>query len=253
MIKNYFIELWTIIKNAFKFSNTTFKSHLLKIWGLILIQILALVPVLCICHNGSFMDLSIISKILFILGIIISIPAFFFMFKLVFNLASLACEKENLSNKKIIFSLLSLGFFNLLPFIVFSILFSIYEIFPQYINLLKNTFIIFTVTYYFLMSLSIASVALWQENKNFLAILKSIKHSFKQILFVVPIFSLIFIIASAILFLILWCVSFVNIYTDFLTQTAVDSIHLVANIYTPYIISGFYIALQSNILKRSNQ
>lgn len=253
MIKNYFIKLWEIIKNAFIFSNKTFKEYTLKIWGTILIQIGTLTPVLSIINQNDITSLSLVEKTILILGFIVFIFSFFFMYRLVFDLASFAFDKEKLSNKKIIFSLLTLGLLNLIPFIVFQILIAIALNVPNSAQILSIVSSVFSIIFYFLLCLSIASIVFWQDKKNIIAILKSIKVVFKKTHYALPLFSIIFIIASLILFLIMTAVTLINFYTNIFTNSTMNTIQTVANVYTLYLISGFYIGIQSEILKSSNQ
>ena len=253
MFKNYFINLGKILKNTFIFGKNTFKSHTLKIWLLIIFQVILAIPLLYFVKEIGFMNFSTAYKILSIVAFGVFLAIFFAMFKKVFNFASFGLEKENISNQRIIKSLLILGLLNCIPFLMLITLFSLAQIIPALGAYLKIFLNIFTFLFYFAMSLSIASIVLYRNKNVFISILKGLKIFFKKILLTLPIFALIFLLAAIISYLSSTLLYAIFIYFNYLNENLVNSIHAIMNVYSLYVICGLYIGSQVAFLKGENE
>ena len=175
------------------------------------------------------------------------------MFRKIFNLASLAVEKDKLSNFKILKSLLALGIINCIPFLTFLLFLILAQVMPNFGYIFKICLNIFTYFFYFATSLSIAAIAKWQDRNIIVAILKSIKIFFKNIGKVVPVFFIFFIFASLIVFLICATLYAFAIYFNYIDENLANAIHTVVNAYSLYVITGLYIGAQAKFLEGYNE
>lgn len=253
MLKKYFNSFGEIFKNAFLFSKETFKKHGLLIWLLIISQMFLIIPVLYFSKEFGFLNFAFGYKILASLALIAYFILFFVMFKKVFNLASLALKKENINNSRIIKSLLTLGIFNCIPFFMLLIFYNLALAFPNTGIALKIILSIFTFIFYLSMSLSIVSISKWQNKNIFVAIFRGIKTFFKKIHLTLPIFLIVFAFGTIISYLICTLIYAILIYSNFINENIVNTIHAIVNVYSLYIICNFYIGLQANVLEGENE
>ena len=249
MLKQYFIELGEIFKFSGLFFVKNFKKENLIIWLLILFQMVLAIPLLYFQKALGFGNYTLLWKILSILGLGAFAILFFFMFKKVFKLATKGLNKEKLSTSKIIKSLLILGAFNCIPFLIFLLFYYLAQAIPGSGYFFRICLNLFTYIFYFAMSLSIAAIAKWQDKNIVAAILKSVKLFFKKIGIVIPVFFLFFVIASAVVFLICAGLYTIAIYFNYISENLVNSIHAIVNVYSLYVIAGLYIGAQIKLLE----
>lgn len=252
MLKNYFISLNDIFKNAFIFAKNTFKNNMPLIWGLIILQMIIIIPILYFVKEIGFFEFKSIYKILTIIAFGFFFFIFFQMFKKVFNLASFGLEKEKIKNSRIIKSLLVFGLLNCIPFLTLIVLYSLSQFILNSDIFLKIFLNIFTYFFYFSMSLSVASIVLWQDKNIFCAIFKGLKVFFKKILLIIPVILVVYLFAGIISYLGSTLLYAIFIYFNYLNENLVNSIHAIINVYSLYVICGFYIGYQVAILRGEN-
>lgn len=253
MFKNYFISLGEIFKNTFVFAKNTFKNAMPLIWGLIILQMIIIIPILYFIKEIGFYELKNIYKIITIVGLGLYLFIFFQMFKKVFNLASLGLGKEIIKNNRIIKSLLILGILNCTPFLALIVFYSLSQFIPNLDTFLKTFLNVFTYFFYFAMSFSIASIVLWQDESIFFAIFKGLKIFFKKIIFAIPIIALMYLFAAIMSYLGSTILYAILIYFNYLNENLVNSIHAIMNVYSLYVICGLYIGYQVAILRGENE
>lgn len=253
MFKNYLKELGGIIKNMFVFAKNTFKKQVLPIWGLILAQIILIIPILYFSKEIGFMNFSLLYKIISVVGFGIYLFLFFIMFKKIFNFASFALEKEEINNARIIKSLLIMGLLNCIPFLMLVILYNIAQLVPDLGIYLKIFLNFFTFLFYFAMSLSIGSIVLLKNKNIFYAIFHGLKTFFKKIHLAIIIFAIIFFLAAVVSYLSCTLIYAICIYFKYLNENLVNSIQAIINVYSLYVICGLYIASQTSLLKGENE
>lgn len=253
MFKNYFISLGEIFKNTFVFAKNTFKNAMPLIWGLIVLQMIIIIPILYFIKEIGFYELKNIYKIITIVGLGLYLFIFFQMFKKVFNFSSFSLGKENISNCRIIKSLLILGLLNCTPFLTLIILYFLSQFIPNSDVFLKIFLNVFTYFFYFMMSFSIVSIVLWQDESIFFAIFKGLKIFFKKIIFAIPIIALMYLFAALISYLGSTLLYSIFIYSNYLNENLVNSIHAIMNVYSLYIICNLYIGFQVAFLKGENE
>jgi len=252
MVKNFFIELIDIFKYAGRLFVETFKKQGLIIWGLVALQTILAIPLSYFYETKGFINLSIGFKILFVVALIICLSAFFFMFKNVFNIASVGFKKENITHKKALFALLIIGVLNCFPLLFFWIMFSLAKAFPAYTVAFKALLNIFSYLFYFALSLSLASIVKWSEDIPFVSIFKSLKVFLNKVGLVILVFAFYFITAKFLTFIACTIIYAFCLYYRILDGTLMDVIHRVVNLYSLYVIAGLYIGSQVKILGIEN-
>ena len=253
MFKNYLCSLGNLFKEIGIFTKNNFKKYMLAIWFLILAQMIFGIPVLFVHKEFGFAYLSIGLKIAFILMLGAFLYSFFLMFKKVFKMVADNLNVDRVSNLKIIKSALVLTLFNLIPLIVLFICFYISSWVPSLEKVLKYIPNIFATIFYFVMSLSIASIVKWQNKNIFCAVLKSLKVFFVKIKYTLPIFLVIFLVAGFITWASCAIIYAIFMYFSLLTYGLIDSIHTIVNVCSLYVISGLYIGAQVLLLKDENE
>ena len=118
---------------------------------------------------------------------------------------------------------------------------------------MKTLLNISTYIFYFAMCLSISSIVLWQDRNVFVAIAKSIKMFFKKILYTVPVFLVLFLIASLVTFAICSIIYAVAIKMQVININLINSVHAIVNLYSLYVFAGLYIGAQVKILEGKNE
>lgn len=253
MLKNFFIELGDIFKYAGVLFKETFKKQGLIIWLLILIQILLFVPLTYFYRTTSFSDFSVLQKTSFIFGVIAYLTAFFFMFKQVFNIASIGFKQENISYKRALLALLTIGILNCLPILLFIVMFALAKMFMNLAILFKIILNIFSYLFYFALSMSLASIVKWDKDNVIVAIFKSIKIFFKKIGLTILTFAFYFLFAKFLTFVICTIIYAIALYFNVLNETLANVIQMGVNLYSLYLIAGLYIASQVKILGIENE
>lgn len=253
MFKNYFSSLGNLFKETALFAKDNFVKYMLIIWLLILAQMIFGIPVFYISKEFGFINLSLALKISYLLMFGAFFYVFFLMFKKVFELAALGLKKDEISNLKIIKSAIVLTLFNLIPIAVLFICFYLSSWIPSLEKFIKYIPNIFAAIFYFVMSLSVASIVKWQNKNVFLAVLKSLKVFFKKIIYSLPLFLVIFICAGIITWLFCTILFAIFMYFNVLTYSLIDAIHTIINTCSLYIISGFYIGAQVKLLEGENE
>ena len=253
MIKSYLYSLNNLFKEIGLFAKNNFKKYMLPIWFLIFTQILFGIPVLFVYKEIGFMNLSIGLKFVFIMMLGAFVYSFFLMFKEVYKMIADGLNLNKISNMKIIKSALVLTIFNIIPLVVFYICYYIASWIPSSEKVLKYIPGIFAMIFYFVMSLSLASIVKWQNKNVFVAILKSLKTFFVKIKYTLPLFLIIFILAVLITWVICTAIYAIFMFFNLLTYSLIDATHIIVNVCSLYIISGFYIGAQVLLLKDENE
>ena len=249
MLKNYFLEFKEIFIESLVFMKNNFKKYMLLIWLLIFLQL----PfgVFCLYATKEYnSNLSIGLIIALLVSFLIFLFLLFMLYKNVFNMASFNLGKENLSNKKIIKSLLILGLFNLSPILVFVFCYGLAQFILKLILFLNISLNVFTGLFYLAMSLSIVSICKWNDINSIIAVVKSLKIFFKKFNFTAPLFIIMFALRALITYIICVILYAILLKIGILNENLVVSIQTMVNVYSLYIISGFYIGAQVSILKR---
>ena len=249
LIKNYFKFLFDTILEGLIFFKNNIKTQAI-IWLLIIAEVICyLFTVIPIKLNGLT---NITIDIMMALSALIFVFCLFLMFKKVFNLASSFLEKDKLSNFQVIKSLVVLGLFNLVPMIVFffAIPFVKTNTSMMYVQIGLQ---IFTVLYYLSLFLAISSLVYYQDKNPFYAVYLSIIHTIKNILKTMPLYVLVYVIGQISVILI--CTLCFYIIAKFipLTQIFVESFHTIVNSLALYLITPFYIGVQSILIKNSTK
>ena len=247
IMKNYFKYLFDAILKGLVFYKNNLKTQSI-IWLLIIAQVISYLMIVIPMKLYGAIDtltIGIISSI----GALIYAPCLFFMFKKVFNLASLYLGKDKLTNLAILKDLLVLGLFNIIPMIVFLLVIPLTKYNNSliiYIQILAN---IFTVLYYLSLFLSIASLVNNQDKNPFFIVYQSMKTTIKNILKTMPLYILIYITGQILVILI--CTLCFYIIAKFipLTQFLLESFHAIVNNLALYLIAPLYIAVQSILIK----
>lgn len=252
MVKNYFINLAKLFKDSAVFFVQNFKKYNLLILLLIFVQIFLAIPLLYFTKQFGFSEFPMVYKILSVIAGLLYFATFLFMYKKVFNLAALGLNKEKITNARIIKALLSLGILNCTPLLAFLICYSAALLIPNSAGIMKIVLNIFTYVFYFAMCLSVSSVVFWQDKNVFVAILKSVKVFFKKILYSVPIFSVLYLVATLVLFLFCSIIYTIAIKFGFINENLINSVHAVVNLYSLYVFAGFYIGAQVKLLEGNN-
>lgn len=253
MIKNYFINLGNLFKNSAIFFVQNFKKYNLLILLLIFVQMLLAIPLLYFSKQVGFNAFPLVYKIVSIVAILLYFASFLFMYKKVFNLVAVGLEKEEISNGRIAKALILLGVLNCAPLLAFLMCYSIALLVPNSASIMKMVLNIFTYIFYFAMCLSVSSIVFWQDKNVFVAVLKSIKVFFKKVLYSVPIFLVLYAIATAVLFVLCSIIYAIAIKLGFINENLINSVHAIINLYSLYVFAGFYIGAQVNILKGYNE
>lgn len=253
MFKNYLLTLGGMFKESAIFAKESFKKQGLVMWSLVLLQIILGIPLLYLLKEYGFLALSNLQKTGYIFGFAIYLTIFFIMFKKVFKLISSNLNKSEITYPKAIRAMLALGIFNCTPLLALVICYSLAQIFPALTIFLKIGLNIFTALFYFAMSLSLASIVLWQDKNVFLAILKSIKTFFKKFAYTIILFAVVFFLATLVSYVFCTILYAFGLYFNFLDDNLVTSIHAIINVYSLYVIFGLYIGAQSSILKGENE
>ena len=199
MFKTFFIDFI----NIFKYSGSLFKETFKKqgiIWILIFIQTMLAIPLVYFYKEPGFSNLSILYKVLFVVALIATLILFFFMFKNVYNMASAGFKKENISNLRALSSLLFLGVLNCVPMLFFVIMYYFAKMLPDYGIIFKILLNILSWSFYFSITLSLASVVKWSEKNIFAAIWNGVKVFSKNLGMVILIFSIYFILSKILTF-----------------------------------------------------
>ena len=252
MIKNYLYSLKYLFKEIGLFTKYNFKKYMLTIWFLIFAQLIYGIPVLYIYKEIGFASLTIGSKIAFALALGIFLYTFFLMFKKVFEMVADGLEINRISNSKIIKAALVLTLFNLIPILVFFICYYLASLVPSLEKVLKYVVNIFAAIFYFVMSLSLASIVKWQNKNIFIAVLKSLKIFFVKIKYTLPLFLVIFLIAAFITWASCEVIYAIFMYFGLLTCSLINVIYTITNVCSLYVISGVYIGTQVLLLKDEN-
>lgn len=253
MLKNYFTELGNVFKFSALFFAKNFVKQNLIIWLLILLQIVLAIPLLYFSKEMGFSNFSLLWKIFSVAGLALFIVLFFFMFKKVFDLASLGVEKDKLSNFKIVKALLILGVVNCIPFLAFLLFYLLAQVVPVLGQTLVVALKIFTYFFYFATSLSLVAIVKWQDKNVIVAVLKSVKFFFKKLGTVIPVMFFFFVIASLLVFLICTSIYAVAIYFKFINESFIDATQAIVNVYSLYIVAGMYIGAQIKLLEGSDE
>ena len=93
MLKTFFVELL----NIFKYSGTFLKEVIKKqgiIWLLIFLQMVIVMPLAYFYGKLEFAALSNLNKFLLCLGGVVLAVLFFFMFKIVYDMASIGFKRD---------------------------------------------------------------------------------------------------------------------------------------------------------------
>lgn len=253
MVKNFFIDFFEIFKFSGGLFKETFKKQGLIIWALIVLQIMLAIPLSYFYKTQGFMSLAVAHKVYFVIGAIVCLCAFFFMFKKVFDVASVGFKNEKISYLRTLYALLVTGVLNCLPLLVFILMFELAKLAPSATIVFKSLLNIFSYLFYFALSLSLASISKWNKDNVFVAIWKSIKVFFQKIGLVILTFAIYFILGKILTFIICTIFYAFTLYYNILDTVLVNTIQLVVNLYSLYLITGLYIGSQVKILGIENE
>lgn len=253
MLKNFLIELGNIFKCAGVLYKETFKKQGLIIWLLILVQVLLFVPLSYFYRTIGFGEFSILQKTSFVLGIIAYLTAFFFMFKEVFNIASVGFKKEKITYKRTLLGLLIIGILNCLPVLLFAIMFALAKMFLNLAIVFKIILNIFSYLFYFALSMSLASIIKWDKDNVIVAIFKSIKVFFQKSGLTILTFGFYFVFAKILTFILCTIVYAIALYFNVLDEVLANVIQMAINLYSLYLVAGLYIGSQVKILGNEDE
>ena len=239
MIKNY-------LSNVLGYIKQTFVKNLLYLWILIILQIVTIIPAIILFNMYNIQTAPWYLFIAFILVVSVFLTSFFFMFKKIYNCASYFLKKDNLSNFKIIKSILTLGVFNITPFLLFSIIAKNIPYNPA----LNLVLFILTVIFYISMSLSLAGIVFWQEKNSTFAVLNSLKLFFKKFLIAFPVFLLFYITGYLITFVLFVILNTALLLSGYFTNFLGEILYNILIIYPLYFIAPFYIGAQAAIIDK---
>lgn len=247
--KKYFLELGFIFKSAICEFCKNFTKNTLYIWLLAIAQVILAIPLLFLHKAFSFINLTTPFKIAWCITFIIYLFLFFVMYKKIFKITTNALQKPKLSHSKIIKSLILLGIFNSIPLLAFICCFYIVQFIPQSAQYIKICLNFFTYMFYFGMSLSIAAIANYQDKNAFFAILNSFKIFFKKLKYVIPVFSIFFLLSAIITFFFCTVLYAIAISYNFYFGDLASTIQVVMSAYSLHLIAGLSIGAQIAIIK----
>lgn len=247
MLKTFFVELL----NIFKYSGTFLKEVIKKqgiIWLLIFLQMVIVMPLAYFYGKLEFAALSNLNKFLICLGGVVLAVLFFFMFKIVYDMASIGFKKEKISYLRIFLSLLLLGIINCSPWLFLNIMYKLSTIFPAYAVVFKMLLNVLSCIFYFAFSLSLASIVKWSEKNIFVALLNGIKTFLSKIGLVILVVSACYLLAKIIAFLLCTIIYAIAIYFNFIDEAFAFVVQTAVNFYSLYIIAALYIGAQIKVL-----